>query len=74
MLSTVCDVKDLNNAKDENVVRGRVFIKDRKEAIMALTNDKETHQSQDASFWSASEHLARDVLHPSFESAWQKIE
>ncbi len=74
MLSAVCDIKDMSKAKDEHVVSGRIILKDGKEAVLALTDDKETHQSQDAAFWSASEHLAKDVLTPTFEGMWKKLD
>ena len=38
--------------------------------MMALTDDKKVHHTQDVAFWAGSGHVARDVLGSFFESMW----
>ena len=71
VLSSVCDIKDLNSI-DDHKIEGRIILKDKKESVVSLTHDKEVPKSQDSVFWTASEHLARDILSPAFETMWKQ--
>ena len=57
----------------ENVdVSGRFAISDGKEMIFALTNESNTHPTQDLHLWSQSDHAAGEVLEPLFSMVWEK--
>jgi sugar-specific transcriptional regulator TrmB len=49
---------------------GRLFTVDGEHFMLALTDDKSVHQSQDVAFWAGSGHVAKDVFEPMFESFW----
>ncbi len=50
---------------------GRIFIIDDKHFLFALTDDKDVHETQDVAFWANSNHAAKDVIKPYFDSVWQ---
>ena len=52
--------------------RGRMAIIDRQNLLMALTDDKTVHETQDIAFWASSEHAVRSVAAPLFNSVWVK--
>jgi sugar-specific transcriptional regulator TrmB len=68
-LQRFADVKRLPD-KD---MSGRFALVDGQHVIMALTDDKETHSSQDLSLWTQSPHVAAAVLGPMFETMWAKL-
>ena len=43
---------------------GRVFTIDDQHVVLALTDDKEVHQTQDVAFWANSPHVVKDFLTP----------
>ena len=49
---------------------GRVAIIDDDHLVLALTDDKKVHQTQDTAFWANSNHATRDILSNLFESVW----
>jgi sugar-specific transcriptional regulator TrmB len=49
---------------------GRVMMVDGEHFLLALTNDQKVHQTQDVAFWAGSDHVAKEVLEPLFESVW----
>ncbi|MBI2675628.1 MAG: TrmB family transcriptional regulator [Candidatus Aenigmarchaeota archaeon] len=50
---------------------GRIFLIDDKHVLFALTDDKDVHETQDVAFWANSNHAAKDIIKPYFESMWQ---
>jgi len=54
-LAEIANLKHLH----EKAPQGRMFLADGKQAMMALTDDKETHQSQDIAFWTSSDHFTQ---------------
>lgn len=54
--------------------RGRFVLVDNNHAVVSLTNDKDTHPTQDIAFWSQSEHVASDVFGPLFDTMWSQLE
>lgn len=49
---------------------GRMYTVDNGHVVMALTDDKETHHTQDTAFWANSSHIARSIVEPLFNSIW----
>lgn len=70
-LGSFASVRNIDRLKD---LRGRIAIVDGKEIIMALTDEKNTHPTQDLHLWSRSKHVAGDVLEPLFEMIWKSAE
>ena len=69
-LKGVAEVRKLG----KNHSRGRFVLVDGNHAVVALTDDKDTHPTQDLAFWSQSAHVAGDVLAPMFDSMWSQLE
>lgn len=53
---------------------GRFCVADGKKVILALTNDKAVHPTQDLLIWTQSDHLAKDILGPLFDLYWKQLE
>jgi len=49
---------------------GRMLTIDGEQFVIALTDDRKVHHTQDVAFWAGSGHVAKDVLEPMFESIW----
>ena len=62
--SEIAELKNLGNAL------GRMFTIDGEHFLIALTDDKTVHHTQDVAFWAGSGHVAKDVLEPMFENVW----
>jgi len=43
---------------------------DNKDVVMSLTDDNDTHESQDVAFWAKSPHVAENVISNMFEKSW----
>ncbi len=67
-LKTFAEVKRLD--KDNS---GRFALIDDNHVVLALTDDKNTHPSQDLALWTQSEHAAAAVMAPMFESMWKTL-
>jgi len=52
---------------------GRFAVVDDNHVVLSLTDDKNTHPSQDLALWTQSEHVAGSVLAPMFESMWKGL-
>jgi sugar-specific transcriptional regulator TrmB len=63
------DVRKLNKSN----VQGRICVVDGNHVVMALTDEKVVHPTQDFAFWTKSEHIAGSVLGPMFNVMWQKL-
>lgn len=72
-LEAVVEVKELTKMEKEHMPDGRMFLADNTEVVMALTNDKTTHSSQDISFWTASDHFSDNFAKPIFNLVWKNI-
>lgn len=59
--------------KIEKSILGRFCVVDDNQIVLALTDDKEVHPTQDMAFWTQSEHVAGDVLGPMFDAIWQQL-
>jgi len=79
-LRILAPLKDSETAKALNRVAelrsldeplGRFCIIDNKHVLMALTDDKETDESQDVSFWASSPHVAEKVAGQLFTRLWE---
>jgi len=69
-LKGVAEVRKLGKSHS----RGRFVLVDGNHAVVALTDDKDTHPTQDLSFWSQSAHVTGDVLGPMFDTMWSQLE
>lgn len=69
-LKEVASVKHLN----KDVPQGRMVVADSKEALLALTDDKQTHASQDTAFWTASDHFGQHFAKKTFDLIWENLD
>ncbi len=69
-LGSTVEVKELS-ADVKHVPTGRMIVADDSEVVMALTDDKETHSSQDVSFWTSSDHFSEKFAKPMFNLIWK---
>jgi sugar-specific transcriptional regulator TrmB len=51
---------------------GRMAIIDKQNLLMALTNEKEVHETQDIALWASSEHAVKSLADPLFNHIWSK--
>lgn len=72
-LGAVIEVKDNTAGAKAGVPEGRMILADDTEVVMALTDDKETHSSQDVSFWTSSDHFSEKFAKPMFDLVWKTI-
>ena len=73
-LSKGTTLKNLNSAKVKNIPSGRICLVDGKELVMALTDDKNTHSSQDVSFWTSSGHFTKNFAQTTFDMVWKNLD
>lgn len=66
-IKSFAEVKKMKSASS-----GRFCLIDGSHIVLALTDDKKTHPTQDLALWSQSEHVASDVLEPMFEAMWSQ--
>ncbi len=52
---------------------GRFCLVDDNHLVMSLTDEKNTHPTQDLSLWTQSDHVAGAVLGPMFDSVWSRL-
>ena len=52
--------------------QGRIAIIDDQNMLMALTNDKKVHETQDIALWASSEHAVKSMAGPLFSHMWSK--
>ncbi len=62
--SEIASVKNLKSPM------GRMFIVDGNNMILALTDDRDVHETQDMAFWTSSEHAVKSMATPLFEKLW----
>jgi sugar-specific transcriptional regulator TrmB len=51
---------------------GRMTIIDDQSLLMALTDDKDVHETQDVAFWASSPHAVKSMAEPLFSQMWAK--
>ncbi len=49
---------------------GRMYNIDSRDIMMGLTDDKDTHETQEVAFWTNSPHVAENMIKTMFEKAW----
>lgn len=69
---TLEDMRQIAEIKHSDDL-GRFFIADSKNVLMALTDNKEVHDTQDVAFWSQSKHAA-EGLSKLFRKHWECLE
>ena len=52
--------------------RGRLAIIDSTNLLMAMTDDKDVHETQDIALWATSEHAIKAMAMPYFNNLWAK--
>jgi HTH-type transcriptional regulator, sugar sensing transcriptional regulator len=52
--------------------QGRIAIIDGQNMLMALTDDKEVHETQDIALWASSSHAVNSMASPLFNHVWSK--
>lgn len=61
------EIAELRNIKQPT---GRIFTVDEEHVLMALTDDKKVHETQDTIFWANSPHVVSSVAQPLFRQIW----
>ncbi len=64
-LTEIAELRSLNEPL------GRFCIIDNEHVLMALTDDKETDESQDVAFWASSPHVAEKITGQLFNRLWE---
>ncbi len=64
--SQIAEIRKISKPK------GRMAIIDGTNILMALTNDKEVHETQDIALWATSEHAVQSMAKPLFNHVWSK--
>lgn len=49
---------------------GRMFIMDGENMMLALTDDRNVHETQDIAFWTSSPHAVKTMAMPLFDKVW----
>jgi len=52
--------------------KGRLAIIDSTNLLMAMTDDKDVHETQDIALWATSEHAIKTMAQPYFNNLWAK--
>ncbi len=53
-------------------LRGRMTVIDGQNLLMALTNDRDVHETQDIALWASSEHAIKSMAAPLFNHMWSR--
>ena len=69
----ISELKNFAEVKRLGKEGGRFALVDDNHVVLSLTDDKNTHPSQDLALWTQSEHVAGSVLAPMFESMWKGL-
>lgn len=67
-ISGVAEIRHVD--EKESDISGRFVVVDDKQLVLALTDTKRVHATQEMAVWSKSEHAAGDVLSPLFDLVW----
>ena len=70
IMKSYADVRKIS----KNDVLGRVCIIDNNHIVIALTDDKSVHPTQDLALWTQSQHVASGVMGPMFNVLWDQLE
>lgn len=62
------DIAELRSIK---AASGRLVTVDDEHVLMALTDDKKVHETQDTIFWANSPHVVSNVAQPLFRQIWE---
>jgi sugar-specific transcriptional regulator TrmB len=52
---------------------GRFWLVDGAHVVLALTDERKVHPTQDLMLWAQSDHVTRAVLSPMFEALWKSL-
>jgi hypothetical protein len=63
-LSAIAEIRTLD------APMGRIFNVDSENFMIALTDSREVHHTQDVAFWAGSRHVSKDILEPLFDGIW----
>ncbi len=64
--SQIADIKKIQKPQ------GRMAIIDGQNMLMALTNDKDVHETQDIALWASSDHAVKSMAEPLFRHMWTR--
>jgi len=62
------DIAELRNIKTAS---GRLVTVDDEHVLLALTDDKKVHETQDTIFWANSPHVVMSIAQPMFRQIWE---
>jgi len=69
--SATSAMREISDIRNMNSSIGRFCIIDSNHVILSLTDDSKVHDTQDVALWANSEHAARDIMQPYFETLWK---
>ncbi len=70
-LAKTLNIRNLRGIEEMEKLTGSFVLVDGKQALISITPD-DVHASQHSSVWLNSEHIAKNVLHPTFSAMWEK--
>lgn len=73
VLGSVCTIKNLSSSETKKLPATRMAIVDGLQVLLALTDDKKTHSSQDVAFWTSSGHFSEGFAQATFELVWKHL-
>ncbi len=68
------DIAEIRNINIDEVPYTRMILGDKKQAVVHLTHDKETHPVQQTSIWTGTEHFVSNFASKLYEMLWEKGE
>jgi len=69
-LTKYAQLRNVEEVERIEKITGRLFLIDGSEFVLSLTDDPNTHPTQDVSLWTQSEHAASNIIGPMFELVW----
>lgn len=63
-------VRDLSTVEHLSTMASRMCIIDGEEALLGLTDEEKTHETQHVAFWTQSRHVSANTLEPMFNFIW----
>ena len=62
------------NKNISGIPLGKMTLIDHEHTVFGLTDDKDTHSSQEVSFWTNSNHFTRNFAKNTFELIWKQLD
>lgn len=63
-------IRDVQDSYKVQKILGRMCVVDGSELVLGITDDEKTHETQDVSMWTQSEHVSVNMFEPIFNMLW----